>query len=1006
MIKYISKALLLTILISSFAQAQILHSDINQDNSSVPPVEATVDPENDDIEIPGTIWENTVTGATFEAVRTVEGTPTPLGDINTGNTLFPSCNVPGQTANNATCHQIIEASVTGEIQSVTMRFDAQNDSSGLGQATVSIHNGGSTSDAILATVTRNDIPNGASSTTFTFPVPAPVVGGGLYTISLFDPDPAAGDNPRWIKGTNHLPAPQEGNPGAPNDYRFELDIVPVGFGTTWQPLDNGGTAYAGVNPFVWDVTPITFDGEVTRNAVYTASSPLVNTSIATSNLEVGEVYYISFVCATGSTTCIADFASNFKDQNGEALPSVELSVGQSREYAFISPNGIDLVTYEVAGGGLETVRIDASASAQNLTFPAATGSQDAILYTLVDKTNTADITVQSGEELNGVVDATFTFSAYGEGAQFLATDRSTGNWDISVIGAAEQTDLHYGHVTFPGSQSILFAGNIVSFNTQVLEFGLIVNTTNNEIEITQSGRYQIEYSGLNANVTSSVQMDIHVNGVQAFNGQNRPASSSGDTFVYNINTDLDLVAGDKITIVHASDNVTSLRGSSLMVRQFPTTESILAGMVQAERLHYSSLDYDFTGTSPVAFQIIPLSSINANVENVSNVGAKLDFGDPTARAVDHVGSMLDVTNDQFVIINSGLYEINASYLGEGSSSRNISAQLILNGTTVLNHVTVQASTGSTFSDDRYADVSWTGSLSSGDTIDMRAFSNNGLVSIFDAHMAVHQLPETTVVNPDSLEVEDLNSAVANSTSSTGVIASATPEDLTYDEFTSLSGGITESSGTFTLPQSDIPYNLEAQLRFDVDAVASSNNDNITVQWVDSSNVAIGSNNVVAFAKSGADSSEYLDEIGQYARTIVDASAGAVTVKLRATTELNGLFEVSRVAVKITQLSNKSVINNNNVEVNDQGTSGYLDIGTTRMQWGITANLADNAIQALIVPFANPTYTVQLTNFNGFTNRLGTVSIQTENDFRVNSRTIANNTTTNGRYHWFAIGEKP
>lgn len=100
---------------------------------------------------------------------------------------------------------------------------------------------------------------------------------------------------------------------------------------------------------------------------------------------------------------------------------------------FVVP-GACFVETTASGSALAPVRVDASAAAQNVVLTAATGSEDSILYALVDKTNAADITVQAGESLNGVVDATFDFAAYDVGTQFLATDRATGLWDIAVIG--------------------------------------------------------------------------------------------------------------------------------------------------------------------------------------------------------------------------------------------------------------------------------------------------------------------------------------------------------------------------------------------------------------------------------------------------------------------------------------------------------------------------------------------------------------------------------------------
>ena len=95
------------------------------------------------------------------------------------------------------------------------------------------------------------------------------------------------------------------------------------------------------------------------------------------------------------------------------------------------------------GGSLNPTRVDASAGVFTETLPAATGSEASILYTLVDKTNAASLSVQSGEEVNNIVDGTFDFTQYPVGTQFLATDRATGEWDVAVVGASDNVETEF-----------------------------------------------------------------------------------------------------------------------------------------------------------------------------------------------------------------------------------------------------------------------------------------------------------------------------------------------------------------------------------------------------------------------------------------------------------------------------------------------------------------------------------------------------------------------------------
>jgi len=84
--------------------------------------------------------------------------------------------------------------------------------------------------------------------------------------------------------------------------------------------------------------------------------------------------------------------------------------------------------------GIETVRVDASGGAIALTLDAASGTGNTFLYSLVDKTNQATVTVQAGEAVNGTTDGTFYLSNFDVGTTFMVVDRAAGNWDISVVG--------------------------------------------------------------------------------------------------------------------------------------------------------------------------------------------------------------------------------------------------------------------------------------------------------------------------------------------------------------------------------------------------------------------------------------------------------------------------------------------------------------------------------------------------------------------------------------------
>jgi len=101
------------------------------------------------------------------------------------------------------------------------------------------------------------------------------------------------------------------------------------------------------------------------------------------------------------------------------------------------------------------------------------------------------------------------------------------------------------------------------------------------------------------------------------------------------------------------------------------------------------------------------------------------------------------------------------------------------------------------------------------------------------------------------------------------------------------------------------------------------------------------------------------------------------------------------------------VSNTSTLIEDKSTSGYLDIGTTRIQWGLsTGSLLRNV--DLPKPFANTNYNVQLTGDAGTVSapsdnglRSGNVQLKTTSNFSIRS-----SSGTALGINWFAIGVKP
>lgn len=103
-------------------------------------------------------------------------------------------------------------------------------------------------------------------------------------------------------------------------------------------------------------------------------------------------------------------------------------------------------TAEFQVGNQEVIqsKVDSSAGATDKVLEAANGTNQAILFTNADvQTNTAKLSVQAGESLNGVVDAEYIFSNFPDGTQFLATSPAAGSWNVSVVGTTTSVDRSY-----------------------------------------------------------------------------------------------------------------------------------------------------------------------------------------------------------------------------------------------------------------------------------------------------------------------------------------------------------------------------------------------------------------------------------------------------------------------------------------------------------------------------------------------------------------------------------
>lgn len=221
--------------------------------------------------------------------------------------------------------------------------------------------------------------------------------------------------------------------------------------------------------------------------------------------------------------------------------------------------------------GLASTQIDASATATTETLAASTNAGVVRLFTNADVTNAATLAVRSGETLNGVTDGTFLFSNYSAGTQFRA-DEATGGWVVSVVGAADQTSLSYVSISDPGvGVGGLGAGglDLDATGLLVLDDDGLIDTATNRIVVKNTGRYEAFFDTAVGSGEQSIY--IRKNGSRVAEGRADDGSSHPSTKVI-----IDMAAGDYFDFEYTGSNGNR---PSVTVKQLPTSESVLAGML-------------------------------------------------------------------------------------------------------------------------------------------------------------------------------------------------------------------------------------------------------------------------------------------------------------------------------------------------------------------------------------------------------------------------------------------
>ena len=105
-----------------------------------------------------------------------------------------------------------------------------------------------------------------------------------------------------------------------------------------------------------------------------------------------------------------------------------------------------------------------------------------------------------------------------------------------------------------------------------------------------------------------------------------------------------------------------------------------------------------------------------------------------------------------------------------------------------------------------------------------------------------------------------------------------------------------------------------------------------------------------------------------------------------------------------------IVSAGDTAVDDQGASGYIDIGSTRMQWAVRLATGDAAHTLTFgVPFGAAPYHVNCQKDNEGDNDGGnnvSVEIDSATATGITINPQDSETVPNDRIHYFAIGPKP
>lgn len=623
------------------------------------------------------------------------------------------------------------------------------------------------------------------------------------------------------------------------------------------------------------------------------------------------------------------------------------------------------------------VLLDASGALVAETLPAAAGSGAIYQYILVDKTNAVTISPAGGEAINGVTDLAFDVASnYEVGTQFIATDRAPGTWDLAVIGAP--TSRAVREFYFEGAIDQIDTTN-VNQDFELLQIGSAVSVLANNPDWYFDTASERDLEGFRAGDVVTLPAGVwRVEFIVEHGNLEIPGGASngqGDLGAFRAvirkdSTDL-LWGAESEGTVNAShgyfDRELTLSADTAfefgmsadadlgagdnedfgvvirITEVLPRQEVVLAGMVTPEALEYITVAVDGGDAAAVSdgtYFRVPFNAVRSFAGSLAFADGKV-----TLKAGNRykLSSFIGTSNEAEIAFWDFTNDVALSDSYNNDDARN----------TRGSHIAIA---------EPIADIDVGIATRTAETI----LGNSALATLDDnssnSYMVVEQLPVSTVVDPGSVPVENLRTVVYSKTAG-----------LAFGPTYSL-----DSSATWQDLINTYEF-LEFNYEIDVTGVTEDVLRTIIIKTADI-----------------RDDTRWRFEYGD---GVVDIQPGVLTGGDWAFVGAT----VDTIALEIVGVkSQKTVINENVIEVDDQAASGYFDVGTMRMQWGTISG--DSGTFVFPVAFA-ATPTVQVST-NSFTDVYIAASSVTSTQFNYNTLNFNGSIVTTGNIAWFAIGLKP